>query len=124
MSFLSGLFAKRGSAPVARDRLQILLAHERAGGEGQSELIAKLREEILDVIARHVPIDRDKVQIKLDRGAAVSTLEIDIEVPELKKTESKPAAATATAGTAAGIRENLRSKADPASGSQSLPTGP
>ncbi len=121
MSFLSGLFAKRGSAPVARDRLQILLAHERAGGEGQSELIARLREEILDVIARHVPIDRDKVQVKLDRGAAVSTLEIDIEVPELKKTELKKAAAT---GTAAGIRENLRSKADPASGGQGLPTGP
>ncbi len=127
MSFLSGLFNKRGSAPVARDRLQILLAHERAAGEGQSELIAKLREEILDVIARHVPIDRDKVQIKLDRGAAVSTLEIDIEVPELKKVEpdrtepKKPAAAT---GAAAGIRENLRNKADPASGSQSLPTGP
>ncbi len=115
MSFLSGLFNKRGSAPVARDRLQILLAHERGAGEGQSDLIARLREEILDVIARHVPIDRDKVQVKLDRGAAVSTLEIDIEVPELK-----PAAA----GAAAGIRENLRSKADPASGSQSLPTGP
>ncbi len=116
MSFLAGLFAKRSSAPVARDRLQILLAHERTAGEGQSELIAKLREEILDVIARHVPIDRDKVQIKLDRGAAVSTLEIDIEVPELKK--------QVPAGTAAGIKENLRSKADPASGSQSLPTGP
>ena len=113
MSFLSGLFAKRGSAPVARDRLQILLAHERGAGEGQSELIAKLREEILDVIARHVPIDRDKVQIKLDRGAAVSTLEIDIEVPELK-----PAAAAAP-----GMRENLH-QADPAAGgSRTLPTG-
>ncbi len=116
MSFLAGLFARRSSAPVARDRLQILLAHERTAGEGQSELIAKLREEILDVIARHVPIDRDKVQIKLDRGAAVSTLEIDIEVPELKK--------QVAAGAAAGIKENLRSKADPASGTQGLPTGP
>ena len=85
IGFLSGLFAKRNSAPVARDRLQILLAHERAGGaEGQSDLIAKLREEILEVIARHVPIDRDKVQIKLDRGAAMTTLEIDVEVPGLK----------------------------------------
>ena len=83
--FLSGLFARRGSAPVARDRLQILLAHERSGGgDGQPDLIAKLREEILEVIARHVPIDRDKVQIKLDRGAAMTTLEIDVEVPGLK----------------------------------------
>nr|WP_321983556.1 cell division topological specificity factor MinE [uncultured Lichenicoccus sp.] len=83
MSLLS-FFTRKNSAPVARDRLQILLAHERSNGEGQSELIAKLREEILEVIARHVTIDRDKVQVKLDRGASVSTLEIDIEVPGLK----------------------------------------
>ena len=40
-----------------------------------------LQEEILAVIAKHVTIDRDKVQIKLDRGETVSTLEIDVEVP-------------------------------------------
>jgi cell division topological specificity factor len=33
------------------------------------------------VIARHFEIDRDKVQVKLDRGKTVSTLEIDIEMP-------------------------------------------
>ena len=83
MSFL-GFFNRKTSAPIARDRLQILLAHERSNNEGQSDLIAKLREEILAVIAKHVTIDRDKVQVKLDRGASVSTLEIDIEVPGLK----------------------------------------
>jgi len=89
MSFLSQLFAKRSSAPIARDRLQILLAHERVGGGDQSDLVAKLHEEILAVIAKHVAVDRDKVQIKLERGAGVSTLEIDIEVPQqLKKVDS------------------------------------
>jgi cell division topological specificity factor len=34
------------------------------------------------VIAKHVSIDRDRVQIKLDRGDQVSTLEIDVEVPK------------------------------------------
>ncbi len=43
--------------------------------------MAKLREEIVAVVARHVPIDRDQVQVKFDRGATVSTLEIDIEMP-------------------------------------------
>jgi cell division topological specificity factor len=33
------------------------------------------------VIARHVPIDKDKVVVRLDRGEQVSTLEIDIEMP-------------------------------------------
>ena len=75
-----GWFRRRSSAPVARERLQILLAHER-GVRGQSDLLAILREEILAVIEKHVPIERDNVQIKMDRGDAVSTLEIDVEVP-------------------------------------------
>jgi cell division topological specificity factor len=75
-----GLFRRAGSAPVARERLQILLAHER-GVRGQSDLLAILREEILAVIEKHVPIERDNVHIKMDRGDAVSILEIDVEVP-------------------------------------------
>jgi len=77
---LLDLFRKRGSAPVARERLQILLAHERAVS-GQSDLAAVLQEEILAVIARHFPIDRERVQVSLERGVTVSTLEIDVELP-------------------------------------------
>jgi cell division topological specificity factor len=78
---LFAFFKSRGSAPVARERLQVLLAHERTAVGGRSDLVAVLREEILAVIAKHVAIDRDKVQVKMDRGAAVSTLEVDIEIP-------------------------------------------
>ncbi|HVK90352.1 MAG TPA: cell division topological specificity factor MinE [Mycoplana sp.] len=74
-------FTKQSSAPLARERLQILLAHERATVGGQSDLVAKLREEILAVIAKHVQIDSDKVIVKMDRGENVSTLEVDIEIP-------------------------------------------
>ncbi|SER04245.1 cell division topological specificity factor MinE [Faunimonas pinastri] len=84
MNLLS-IFNKRTSAPVARDRLQILLAHERSYS-GQSDLVTALREEILAVIAKHVNVDRDKVLVKMDRGDAVSTLEVDIEIP----TPTKP----------------------------------
>ena len=79
MNLLS-LFKRRSSAPVARERLQVLLAHERIA-TGHSELLAKLQEEILQVIARHIKIDREKVHVKLDRGNDVSTLEIDVEMP-------------------------------------------
>jgi cell division topological specificity factor len=71
---------RRGSAPVARERLQILLAHERST-RNQPDLLGLLREEILAVISRHVAFDADKVQIKMDRGRSVSTLEVDIEIP-------------------------------------------
>jgi len=77
---LPGFFGRRGSAPVARERLQILLAHERTL-TGKSDLVALLQQEIMAVIAKHITVDRDKIQVKLDRGDAVSTLEIDIEMP-------------------------------------------
>ncbi|MGV1757107.1 MULTISPECIES: cell division topological specificity factor MinE [Rhizobium] len=74
-----GLFRKQQSAPMARERLQILLAHERASVD--SDLVSILREEILAVIAKHVQVDRDKVQVKMDRDENVSMLEIDVEIP-------------------------------------------
>ena len=77
---LFGFFNKKSSAPMARERLQVLLAHERST-VGHSDLVAKLREEILAVIAKHVQIDNDKVNVKMDRGEKVSTLEVDIEIP-------------------------------------------
>jgi cell division topological specificity factor len=77
---LLGLFKTRGSAPVARERLQILLAHERAS-HGQSDLLANLRDEILAVVAKHINVDHDQVRVTMERGDKVSTLEIDVEVP-------------------------------------------
>jgi cell division topological specificity factor len=77
---LFNMWGRRSSAPVARERLQILLAHERAL-IGQTDLVAVLREEILAVICRHVQVEDDKVRVTMSRGETVSTLEIDIEVP-------------------------------------------
>lgn len=73
------LFRKQTSAPQARERLQVLLAHERASVE--SDLVAILREEILAVIAKHVELDADKVRVTMDRDEHVSVLEIDVELP-------------------------------------------
>ncbi len=81
MSRLLSLFQRRpSSAPAARERLQVLLQHERAE-IGSADLVGILREEILAVIAKHLAIDRDKVAVKMDRGDVVSTLAVDIELP-------------------------------------------
>lgn len=77
-------FFRLRSAPIARERLQILLAHERIACRHQ-DLLGILREEILAVIARHVSFEPDKVQIKMDRGKSVSTLAVDIELPNLDR---------------------------------------
>ena len=72
-------FAKRQSAPTARERLQVLLAHERSSLS--CDLVGILREEILAVIAKHVQLDNDCVQVKMERDERVSVLEIDVEIP-------------------------------------------
>ena len=74
------LFRRRGSAPVARERLQILLSYERAT-RGRSDLLAILREEILTALTKHITVDRENVQVSMDRGENVSTLEIEVEIP-------------------------------------------
>jgi cell division topological specificity factor len=78
---LFDFFRRPSSAPVARERLQIVLAHERGLTRGKSDLIAVLQEEILAVVARHIAVDPDNVQITLDRGDPVTMLEIDITIP-------------------------------------------
>lgn len=80
MNLLRFIRRRSGSAPVARERLQILLAHER-GLRSQPDLLGILREEILAVVSRHVVLDPEKVVVRMDRGKSVSTLEVDIELP-------------------------------------------
>jgi cell division topological specificity factor len=73
-------FQPAASAPMARERLQILLEYERKLGS-QVDLFAVLREEILAVVSKHVSVDPDKVQVTVDRRAKFSTLAVDIEIP-------------------------------------------
>jgi cell division topological specificity factor len=73
-------FKTRSAAPVARERLQILLAHERVA-LGPRDIVTILRDELLATIARHVEIDPEKVKVTMDRTGAYSMLEIDVEIP-------------------------------------------
>ncbi len=77
------LFQARATAPVARERLQILLAHERVS-LGPQDLVSKLRDDLIATILRHVDIDPSKVMVKMERDSVISTLEIDIEIPSEK----------------------------------------
>ena len=78
MNLLVG--GRTASAPVAQERLQILLAHER-GLRGQPDLLGVLRAEILAVVSRHIVLYPEKIIVRMNRSKHVSTLEVDIEVP-------------------------------------------
>lgn len=71
----------RRTATVAKERLQILVAHERAARNGLDYLPA-LQEELLAVIKKYVQIDREAVQIQLDHDGDCDILELNITLPD------------------------------------------
>jgi cell division topological specificity factor len=91
---LFGFLKSRSTAPVARERLQILLAHERVS-LGPRDLVTILRDELLATIARHIEFDPEKLTVKMDRAGAMSTLEIEVEIPSDKVGVSAHARASA-----------------------------
>lgn len=91
--------APRASAVQAKERLQIVMAHERAGRSGP-DYLPMLQQELLAVIAKYVNIDENKVEVKLDRGGDCSTLEVNIELPA--REQAKAAAAAKVAEKPAG----------------------
>jgi cell division topological specificity factor len=84
MSWLKLFRGKQDEAPhtasQAKERLQIVLAHERIGRKGD-DFLPKLQKEIIELVARHVAIDPSRVNISLERGGDLSTLAIAVELP-------------------------------------------
>lgn len=82
MSIFSYFRKNTQSASVAKERLQIIISHERAQ-RNTPDYLPKLQEEILAVIAKYVPIDREQVVVSLDRADGNSAvLELNITMPE------------------------------------------
>lgn len=76
----------RKSAEAARDRLQILLAHERAS-IGGADFLPQLQRELIEVISKYVKVDEERVHVKLDRANTLSVLEVNIELPGPSKAQ-------------------------------------
>ena len=83
MSFLDYFKSKKNnrSANVAKERLQIIVAHER-GQRDQPDYLPKLQQELLEVIRKYVQISDDMVQVEVDRTDSHSVLELNVTLPE------------------------------------------
>ncbi len=82
MSFLDYFKTKnKKTASVAKERLQIIVAHER-GQRNQPDYLPKLQQELLDVISKYVKVDRDQVQVQLDSQDNCSVLELNVTLPQ------------------------------------------
>ncbi len=69
------------SASVAKERLQIIVAHERSQRR-QPDYIPQMQNEIIMVIRKYIDIDSDDVQVQLDNAGDCSVLELNITLPE------------------------------------------
>jgi cell division topological specificity factor len=84
MTFLSFFLGeKKKSAAVAKERLQIILAHERSGrGGSRADYLPKLQEELLAVIRKYVKIGSQDIKVSLDKHDNFEVLEVKIELPD------------------------------------------
>lgn len=82
MSFMNIFRAKKKTtANVAKERLQIILAHERSQ-RNNPDYLPRLQQEILDVIAKYVHIDKERVQVNFQNAGDFSILELNVTLPE------------------------------------------
>ncbi|GAA3911370.1 cell division topological specificity factor MinE [Halomonas cibimaris] len=72
---------RKKSAPVAKERLQIIVAHQRSQ-RGQPDYMPTLERELVEVIRRYVDIDDDAVQISMDSEDNCSVLELNVTLPK------------------------------------------
>jgi cell division topological specificity factor len=84
MSLLSFLLGeKKKTAAVAKERLQIILAHERSGrNAGQPDYLPALQRELVAVISKYVKISPDDLKVHLERQDNLEVLEVKIELPD------------------------------------------
>ncbi|SIQ32629.1 cell division topological specificity factor MinE [Pseudacidovorax sp. RU35E] len=91
MSFLSFLLGeKKKSAAVAKERLQIILAHERGLNARRPDYLPQLQRELLAVISKYVSIKAEDIKVNLEKQDALEVLEVKIELPDLPATAVTP----------------------------------
>ncbi len=83
MALLSFLFnTKPKSAVAAKERLQIIIAHERSDRDAPDFLPA-LRQELIAVISKYTKVSHDDITIKLDRQGNLEVLDVNVVLPEM-----------------------------------------
>ncbi len=80
---------RKGSARVAKERLQILVAHERSERNKPSYL-PQLQRDILAVIRKYVAVDQDAISVNLERDDTQEILELNIVLPDQPTARAAP----------------------------------
>ncbi len=72
---------KKPSAAVAKERLRLIIAHERAGS-ARSDYLPALQRELVAVISKYVNVTDEDIKVHLERQDNLEVLEVKIEIPQ------------------------------------------
>jgi len=82
LNFFRSANKEKHTASTAKERLQIIVAHERKERE-TDEFLPKLKEELLDVIRKYVEISHDDLNVHLQKqGKNCTVLELNVSLPD------------------------------------------
>jgi len=86
MSFFSFFLGeKKKTASLAKERLQIILAHERSGrNPAEPDYLPDLQRELIAVISKYVKINPQDIKVNVERQDNLEVLEVKIELPEAR----------------------------------------
>ena len=81
MNFSNTSRAKNTSASIAKERLQIIVAHERNKLK-QPDYLPALQRDIMEVLRKYVDIDMTQVEVQLENNGNCAVLELNVTLPE------------------------------------------
>lgn len=84
--FKSKLNRQNNTAQIAKERLQIIVAHERIQRKNGVVNLQELQQKLIEVISEYLHIEKNQVSVELQRDENRSVLEMNVTLPELTET--------------------------------------
>lgn len=83
MSLFSLIFgSKPKTAAIAKERLQLIIAHERNGNTSTPDFLPALQQELMAVISKYVSVNPDDIKVSIEKQGNFEVLEVNIVMPE------------------------------------------
>lgn len=79
--------SNRKSANAAKERLQIVVAHQKARTNHSEDFLPKLRQELIDVIGKYIPVNEEQINVSLEREGDCSVLELNVTLPDTEEAQ-------------------------------------